>query len=68
MTVDLTKVRIRRCSCGARPALARSSMFGITSLRIECKCGKRGDTLMYTKPADAGRMRQAAADGWNLAG
>jgi hypothetical protein len=45
----------------------RNIWYGIQIMRIECNCGKRGATLMYTKPGDAERMHQAAADVWNLA-
>jgi hypothetical protein len=48
--------------------LMRSAWYGIQTICIECKCGKSGATLMYTKQADAERMRQAAADVWGLAG
>lgn len=56
------------CKCGQRPTLTEREHSGIRIIRIECECGKRGACLMYTKVEDADKMRQAAADGWNLTG
>lgn len=52
--------------CGQLPAITESERSGIQILRVECKCGAHGATLMYSKPQDRARMLQAAADGWNL--
>jgi hypothetical protein len=46
--------------------MAEFERYRIHILRIECPCGQHGATLMFTKPADRDRMKQAAADGWNL--
>ena len=58
---------IRPCPCGSTPAVKESERSGIYIMRMECKCGKRGATLMFTKREQAEKMRQAAIDGWNLA-
>ena len=39
---------------------------GINILRVECECGNHGATVMYVKPEDEARTKEAAADGWNL--
>lgn len=56
----------RPCPCGATPTLAESERYKIHIMRLECQCGKRGATLMYSKPHDRAKMQQAAWDGWNL--
>jgi hypothetical protein len=53
--------------CGATPTLTESERYNIQIMRLECKCGNRGATLLYTKPEDRAKMAQAAWDGWNLA-
>lgn len=58
---------IRRCRCGATPAFQQGQRAGIRTLQLVCACGARGATLLYTRPEDKARMRQAAVDGWNLA-
>lgn len=58
----------RPCKCGSAPVLAEREQRGIQIMRLECTCGRRGATLMYTKPDDREKMAQAAWDGWNLAG
>lgn len=55
------------CRCGAAPAFARDRWGDIRMLQLRCPCGHRGATLMYTRHAEAPRVRQAAVDGWNLA-
>lgn len=57
----------RPCKCGATPTIEESVSFPIHIIQVQCKCGLKGAALMYTKPQDRERMRQAAADGWNLA-
>lgn len=59
---------LRPCKCGATPTLTERIQQGINILRIECPCGEHGGSVFYTKPEDAERTRQAAEDGWNLAG
>jgi hypothetical protein len=63
-----TAIRPDGKTCGATPALTESERYGINIMRLECQCGNRGATLMYSKPEDRARMKQAAEDGWNLAG
>lgn len=58
----------RPCSCGELPAIVEREKRGIYTLRVECKCGLFGGTLMFTKPEQREKMNQAAADGWNLGG
>lgn len=59
---------VRPCGCGKPPRFACGRGPGpIYMLQLRCGCGNKGATLMYTKPADEQRMRQAAVDGWNLA-
>ena len=58
---------IRPCSCGATPTLKVTQQHGIYIIRLECKCGKHGGTLMFTKPEHRAQVEQAAWDGWNLA-
>lgn len=53
-------------SCGSTPRLTESERYDIQVMRLECSCGRRGATLMYTKPAERAKMQQAAWDGWNL--
>ena len=57
---------MKPCRCGSTPTLVESSQPGIRIMRLECKCGQHGATLLYTKPQDRARMAQAAWDGWNL--
>lgn len=59
---------LRPCHCGATPILVESEKYSIHIMRLECRCGHRGATLMYSKPSDRAKMQQAAWDGWNLAG
>lgn len=62
----MTAPTITQCRCGQLPQITESMVKLVNVLRIECACGRRGATLMYTKPGDRDRMVQAAADGWNL--
>lgn len=57
---------LRPCACGRTPTIAESERYRIHILSIKCTCGKPAVTLMYSKPADRDRMKQAAVDGWNL--
>ncbi len=59
---------LRPCHCGSTPELTESEKYHIQIMRLECSCGNHGATLMYSKPEDRAKMRQAAEDGWNLAG
>lgn len=59
---------LRPCKCGATPTLTESERHGIQIMRLECKCGNRGGTLLFTKHEQREKMKQAAEDGWNLAG
>ena len=63
----MAEMKLKPCSCGMAPKVGESEYSRVYMARIECSCGKRGDTAMYTKPADRDKMIQAAADGWNLA-
>lgn len=56
----------RPCPCGSTPTLTESERYGIQIMRLECRCGKPGAALLYTKPEDRAKMQQAAWDGWNL--
>lgn len=58
---------LRPCRCGQLPAITEKTVSQIHILRLECACGEHGATLMYTKPEDRDKMRQAGIDGWNLA-
>ena len=58
---------MKPCPCGSTPTLAESVRYDIQIMRLECRCGKHGSTLMYTRPEDRAKMAQAAWDGWNLA-
>lgn len=55
------------CRCGATPTLTEAERYNIQIMRLECSCGNRGATLLYSKLEDRAKMRQAAWDGWNLA-
>lgn len=57
----------RPCRCGLTPTLTESERYRIQIMRLECKCGNHGATLMYSRPEDRAKMQQAAWDGWNLA-
>lgn len=58
---------IKRCKCGAIPKIYRGENGPVFLLQLQCRCGDKGALLMFTKPEDEARMRQAAIDGWNLA-
>jgi len=57
---------IRPCKCGATPKFSRRQSGVIYIIRLECKCGRHGATLMFSKPDDRLKMERAAVDGWNI--
>lgn len=58
---------LRPCKCGATPTITRQTTGNVYLTQVICRCGAHGAMLMHTKPEDTARMRQAAADGWNMA-
>lgn len=58
---------IRPCKCGATPKFHRQKKGHVFLMQLRCDCGAHGAVLMFTKREDAPKMKQAAADGWNLA-
>lgn len=58
---------LRLCKCGATPNFSERAAGLVQIVQVVCQCGRHGTTLMFTQERDRERMKQAAADGWNLA-
>lgn len=57
----------RPCKCGSLPVIGERVHGRIHMLQVQCECGARGVCMMFTKPEDRAKMKQAAEDGWNIA-
>lgn len=56
------------CLCGLTPTVTERSLEHMQIVQVKCACGRHGVACAYTKPEDRERTRQAAVDGWDLAG
>lgn len=57
---------LRPCQCGKLPAITENTVSRIHILRVECKCGAFGASMLFTKREHREKMEQAAVDGWNM--
>lgn len=54
------------CPCGKLPSIIRDTVKGIHRRRVECACGRRGATLIFTDREKEALTEYIAVDGWNL--
>ena len=67
MTLIPCRAQLANGHCGSIPTVNEQTLSGIHTVQIECRCGRHGAFVMFTKVADRERCIQAAADGWNSA-
>jgi hypothetical protein len=59
-------MKLNPCDCGDTPAITERTLDARKVVQVKCSCGARGASVLYTKPADEERTKQAAVDGWNF--